>query len=175
MVLLAVMSHFLPLSGVSAVEQEWIPQLLPQYCHFGSPLEVPPPWFCSSTGTIKCHCPSTFCTFSKDEQRAEQCVCLLLSKCCVSPLQSVWVGSCQRWRWNIPMALSVTNYFPGFCLRDRYFSKTGIVTSITIEPPSFYCSSCTKAGTMAPPSGQTWQEHWALCSDDCCVCSAGLS
>uniref|UniRef100_A0A3Q4BCM2 RNA helicase n=1 Tax=Mola mola TaxID=94237 RepID=A0A3Q4BCM2_MOLML len=48
------------MKGVSAVEQEWIPQLLPQYCHFGSPLEVPPPWFCSSTGTIKCHCPSTF-------------------------------------------------------------------------------------------------------------------
>uniref|UniRef100_A0A8C9YLN9 Activating signal cointegrator 1 complex subunit 3 n=1 Tax=Sander lucioperca TaxID=283035 RepID=A0A8C9YLN9_SANLU len=46
--------------GVSAIEAEWIPELLPQYCHFGSPLESPSPWLCSSTGTIKCHRSSTF-------------------------------------------------------------------------------------------------------------------
>ncbi|KAM8887442.1 putative ATP-dependent RNA helicase DHX37 isoform 2-T3 [Spinachia spinachia] len=46
--------------GVSAVEAEWIPELLPQYCHSGSPLESPSPWFCSSTGTIRCLRPSTF-------------------------------------------------------------------------------------------------------------------
>ncbi|XP_044050991.1 probable ATP-dependent RNA helicase DHX37 [Siniperca chuatsi] len=46
--------------GVSAVEAEWVPQLLPQYCHFGSPLDSPSPWFCSSTGSIKCHRSSTF-------------------------------------------------------------------------------------------------------------------
>lgn len=46
--------------GVSAVEAEWVPQLLPQYCHFSSPLESPSPWFCSSTGTVRCHRPSTF-------------------------------------------------------------------------------------------------------------------
>ncbi|XP_075954925.1 putative ATP-dependent RNA helicase DHX37 [Anarhichas minor] len=46
--------------GVSAVEAEWIPELLPQYCHSGSPLESPSPWFCSSTGTIRCHRPSIF-------------------------------------------------------------------------------------------------------------------
>uniref|UniRef100_A0A7N9ANV4 RNA helicase n=1 Tax=Mastacembelus armatus TaxID=205130 RepID=A0A7N9ANV4_9TELE len=46
--------------GVSAVEAEWVPQLLPQYCHFSPPLESPPPRFCSSTGTIRCHRSSTF-------------------------------------------------------------------------------------------------------------------
>ncbi|XP_040898329.1 probable ATP-dependent RNA helicase DHX37 [Toxotes jaculatrix] len=46
--------------GVSAVESEWVPQLLPQYCHFSPPLESPSPWFCSSSGTIRCHCSSTF-------------------------------------------------------------------------------------------------------------------
>ncbi|XP_069379136.1 probable ATP-dependent RNA helicase DHX37 [Paralichthys olivaceus] len=46
--------------GVSAVEANWVPQFLPQYCHFSSPLESPSPWFCSSTGTIKCHRSSTF-------------------------------------------------------------------------------------------------------------------
>ncbi|XP_035514714.1 probable ATP-dependent RNA helicase DHX37 [Morone saxatilis] len=48
------------MKGVSAVEAEWVPELLPQYCHFGSPLESPSPWFCSSTGTIRCHRSSTF-------------------------------------------------------------------------------------------------------------------
>uniref|UniRef100_A0A8C7VIQ9 RNA helicase n=1 Tax=Oncorhynchus mykiss TaxID=8022 RepID=A0A8C7VIQ9_ONCMY len=46
--------------GVSAVEPEWVPQLLTQYCHFGSPLETPSPWLCASTGRVKCHCTSTF-------------------------------------------------------------------------------------------------------------------
>ncbi|RVE67907.1 hypothetical protein OJAV_G00086520 [Oryzias javanicus] len=46
--------------GVSAVEAEWVPQFLPQYCHFGAPLESPLPWFCSSSGTVRCHCSSTF-------------------------------------------------------------------------------------------------------------------
>ncbi|XP_070759651.1 probable ATP-dependent RNA helicase DHX37 [Enoplosus armatus] len=46
--------------GMSAVEAQWVPQLLPQYCHFGSPLDSPSPWFCSSAGTIKCHRSSTF-------------------------------------------------------------------------------------------------------------------
>ncbi|XP_061586057.1 probable ATP-dependent RNA helicase DHX37 [Cololabis saira] len=46
--------------GVSAVEAEWVPRLLPQYCHLGPAHESPVPWFCCSTGTIRCHRPSTF-------------------------------------------------------------------------------------------------------------------
>ncbi|KAG9354555.1 hypothetical protein JZ751_001267 [Albula glossodonta] len=46
--------------GVSAVEQDWIPQLLPQYCHFGKPLETPAPYLCPETGRVKCHRDSTF-------------------------------------------------------------------------------------------------------------------
>ncbi|NXK54391.1 DHX37 helicase, partial [Chauna torquata] len=45
---------------VSAVEPEWIPALLPPYCHFGKPLENPPPSYCPETGRIRCHRPSVF-------------------------------------------------------------------------------------------------------------------
>ncbi|XP_069727447.1 probable ATP-dependent RNA helicase DHX37 [Phaenicophaeus curvirostris] len=48
------------MKGVSAVEPEWIPALLPPYCHFGKPLENPPPSFCPETGRIRCHRPSVF-------------------------------------------------------------------------------------------------------------------
>ncbi|XP_029686000.1 probable ATP-dependent RNA helicase DHX37 isoform X2 [Takifugu rubripes] len=48
------------MKGVSAVEAEWIPKLLPQYCHLGPTLESPSPWLCSSSGTIRCHRSSTF-------------------------------------------------------------------------------------------------------------------
>uniref|UniRef100_A0AAV2MNS0 ATP-dependent RNA helicase DHX37-like C-terminal domain-containing protein n=1 Tax=Knipowitschia caucasica TaxID=637954 RepID=A0AAV2MNS0_KNICA len=47
-------------AGVSAVEAQWVPQLLPQYCHFSPPLDAPAPWLCSSSGTIRCQQPSTF-------------------------------------------------------------------------------------------------------------------
>ncbi|XP_066545535.1 putative ATP-dependent RNA helicase DHX37 [Amia ocellicauda] len=46
--------------GISAVEANWIPQLLPQYCHFGKPLETPPPRLCPDSGRVRCHCESTF-------------------------------------------------------------------------------------------------------------------
>ena len=46
---------------MSAVEPEWIPALLPPYCHFGKPLEDPPPSYCPETGRIRCHRPSVFC------------------------------------------------------------------------------------------------------------------
>uniref|UniRef100_A0A8D2P7R4 Activating signal cointegrator 1 complex subunit 3 n=1 Tax=Zosterops lateralis melanops TaxID=1220523 RepID=A0A8D2P7R4_ZOSLA len=48
------------MKGVSAVEPEWIPALLPPYCHFGKPLENPPPSYCPGTGRVLCHRPSVF-------------------------------------------------------------------------------------------------------------------
>ncbi|NXP79185.1 DHX37 helicase, partial [Ramphastos sulfuratus] len=48
------------MKGVSAVEPEWIPVLLPPYCHFGKPLENPPPSYCRETGRVRCHRPSVF-------------------------------------------------------------------------------------------------------------------
>ncbi|NXI45676.1 DHX37 helicase, partial [Galbula dea] len=48
------------MKGVSAVEPEWIPVLLPTYCHFGKPLESPSPSYCPETGRIRCHRPSVF-------------------------------------------------------------------------------------------------------------------
>ncbi|KAK6483668.1 putative ATP-dependent RNA helicase DHX37 [Huso huso] len=48
------------MKGVSAVEPEWVPVLLPQYCHFGKPLETPGPRYCSETGRVRCHRESTF-------------------------------------------------------------------------------------------------------------------
>uniref|UniRef100_A0A8C6Y8J9 Activating signal cointegrator 1 complex subunit 3 n=1 Tax=Naja naja TaxID=35670 RepID=A0A8C6Y8J9_NAJNA len=48
------------MKGVSAVEPEWIPLLLPPYCHFEKPLEEPPPFYCPETGHVRCHRPSVF-------------------------------------------------------------------------------------------------------------------
>ncbi|MEE6514218.1 hypothetical protein FKM82_022233 [Ascaphus truei] len=48
------------MKGLSAIEAEWIPVLLPQYCHFGAPLENPPPFYCPESGRVKCHRESTF-------------------------------------------------------------------------------------------------------------------
>ncbi|KAG5840982.1 hypothetical protein ANANG_G00194730 [Anguilla anguilla] len=45
---------------VSAVDRDWIPQLLPMYCHFGKPLETPAPRICPDSGRVRCHRESTF-------------------------------------------------------------------------------------------------------------------
>lgn len=48
------------MQGLTTIEPEWIPLLLPQYSHYGKPLDTPPPRYCPDTGQIKCHRGSTF-------------------------------------------------------------------------------------------------------------------
>ncbi|XP_034954126.1 probable ATP-dependent RNA helicase DHX37 [Zootoca vivipara] len=48
------------MKGISAIEPEWIPLLLPPYCHFEKPLESPPPFYCPEMGRVRCHRPSVF-------------------------------------------------------------------------------------------------------------------
>lgn len=50
-----------PPAGVSAVEIQWIPVLLPNYCQFNKPLEEPPPAYCPEKGRVLCHRDSVFC------------------------------------------------------------------------------------------------------------------
>lgn len=48
-------------SGVSTVEIQWIPSLLPSYCQFDVPLEEPAPTYCPESGRVLCHRASVFC------------------------------------------------------------------------------------------------------------------
>ncbi|XP_060641566.2 probable ATP-dependent RNA helicase DHX37 [Anolis sagrei] len=48
------------MKGISVIEPEWIPLLLPPYCHFEKPLDNPPPSYCPETGRVRCHRPSVF-------------------------------------------------------------------------------------------------------------------
>ncbi|XP_066303356.1 probable ATP-dependent RNA helicase DHX37 [Branchiostoma lanceolatum] len=45
---------------VAAVEQEWIPLLVPNLCTFSEPVKDLPPTFDNDTGRVKCHRTSTF-------------------------------------------------------------------------------------------------------------------
>lgn len=47
--------------GVSTVDMQWIPVLLPSYCQFDKPLEEPPPTYCPEKGRMLCHRASVFC------------------------------------------------------------------------------------------------------------------
>ncbi|XP_077015676.1 putative ATP-dependent RNA helicase DHX37 isoform X2 [Tamandua tetradactyla] len=48
------------MKGVSAVEMQWIPALLPTYCQFNKPLEEPSPSYCPERGRVLCHRTSVF-------------------------------------------------------------------------------------------------------------------
>ncbi len=45
---------------VSAVEEDWLPRLVPEYCSFSTPLDNPPPFFAPDSGTVKCHMTGTY-------------------------------------------------------------------------------------------------------------------
>ncbi|XDB59287.1 hypothetical protein AB1E18_012686 [Capra hircus] len=48
------------MKGVSTVDMQWIPVLLPSYCQFDKPLEEPPPTYCPEKGRMLCHRASVF-------------------------------------------------------------------------------------------------------------------
>ncbi|EHB01493.1 Putative ATP-dependent RNA helicase DHX37 [Heterocephalus glaber] len=48
------------MKGVSAVDERWIPALLPAYCQFEPPLEKPAPTYCPESGRVLCHRASVF-------------------------------------------------------------------------------------------------------------------
>ncbi|KAM6166718.1 putative ATP-dependent RNA helicase DHX37 [Erethizon dorsatum] len=48
------------MKGVSAVDEQWIPVLLPAYCQFEPPLEEPAPAYCPESGRVLCHRTSVF-------------------------------------------------------------------------------------------------------------------
>ncbi|KAL7885142.1 hypothetical protein AOLI_G00079120 [Acnodon oligacanthus] len=48
------------MKGVCAVQPDWIPKLIPQYCHFSGPEQNPAPWYCPLSGRVKCQQQSTF-------------------------------------------------------------------------------------------------------------------
>ena len=55
-----VLACFCFFSGVMAVQEAWLPQLVPQFCKFLEPLELPPPTFDPNTSTIRCHMSCTY-------------------------------------------------------------------------------------------------------------------
>ncbi|KAM4810129.1 putative ATP-dependent RNA helicase DHX37 [Rhinophrynus dorsalis] len=96
------------MKGVSAIEPEWIPALLPQYCHFGNPLEDPPPFYCPESGRIRCHCPSTFYRVRWQ-------------------LPAVVV--------DYPEGLDRYKYFAKFLLEGKVINKLGSYTSVLLSTP----------------------------------------
>ncbi|KAM3938487.1 putative ATP-dependent RNA helicase DHX37 isoform 2-T2 [Leptodactylus fuscus] len=97
------------MKGVSAIEPEWIPVLLPQYCHFGDPLEDPPPIYCLTSGRVKCHRESTFYRVGWQ-------------------LPAVEV--------DYPEGLDRYKYFAKFLLEGKVIEKLGSYTSILLSSPA---------------------------------------
>lgn len=93
---------------VSSIESEWIPALLPQYCHFRDPLEDPPPFYCHASGRVKCHRESSFYRVGWQ-------------------LPAVEV--------DYPEGLERYKYFAKFLLEGKVIKKLGTYTSILLSNP----------------------------------------
>ncbi|NXA37330.1 DHX37 helicase, partial [Eudromia elegans] len=105
------------MKGVSAVEPEWIPVLLPPYCHFGKPLENPPPSYCPETGRIRCHRPSVFYRVSW-------------------PLPAVEV--------DYPEGLDRYKYFATFLLEGKVIEKLASYRKCLLSSPAIMLKTWSK-------------------------------
>uniref|UniRef100_A0A8C5PBB8 Activating signal cointegrator 1 complex subunit 3 n=1 Tax=Leptobrachium leishanense TaxID=445787 RepID=A0A8C5PBB8_9ANUR len=105
------------MKGVSSIEPEWIPALLPQYCHFGNPLEKPPPYYCTESGMVKCHRQSSFYRIGWQ-------------------LPAVVV--------NYPAGLDCYKYFAKFLLEGKVIKKFGSYTNMLLSSPLTMIKSWAK-------------------------------
>lgn len=101
--------------GVSEVEEQWIPALLPTFCQFQAPLEEPAPTYCPERGRVQCHRASVFC-----ECRPARCPpspsCASLTS---SVPQTAWAGRCPPSRWISPKASTAISTLPASCWKGR--------------------------------------------------------
>ena len=58
-----IIPRFSILTGVTAIEPEWLPILVPHLCTFSKPLEQPIPTYHEESGSVHCHMSSTFGEF----------------------------------------------------------------------------------------------------------------
>ncbi|CAI9590865.1 unnamed protein product [Staurois parvus] len=105
------------MKGVSSIESEWIPALLPQYCHFADPLEDPPPFYSAETGRVKCHRTSTFYRVGWQ-------------------LPAVLI--------DYPDGLDRYRYFAKFLLEGKVVKKLGSYTKILLSSPTTMLKSWAK-------------------------------
>ncbi|KAM5199449.1 putative ATP-dependent RNA helicase DHX37 isoform 2-T2 [Hipposideros larvatus] len=97
------------MKGVSTVEVQWIPVLLPSYCQFDKPLEEPPPAYCPEKGRVLCHRASTFYRVGW-------------------PLPAVLV--------DFPEGLDCYKHFARFLLEGQVFPKLALYQGCLLSSPS---------------------------------------
>lgn len=97
------------MKGVSTVEIQWIPALLPSYCQFDKPLEEPPPSFCPDTGRVLCHRASVFYRVSW-------------------PLPAIQV--------DFPEGIDCYKHFARFLLEGQVFCKLASYKSCLLSSPN---------------------------------------
>lgn len=97
------------MKGVSTVEIQWIPSLLPSYCQFEEPLEEPAPAYCTESGRVLCHRASVFYRVGW-------------------PLPAVQV--------DFPEGIDRYKYFARFLLEGQVFHKLLSFKSCLLSSPS---------------------------------------
>ncbi|XP_010366724.2 probable ATP-dependent RNA helicase DHX37 [Rhinopithecus roxellana] len=97
------------MKGVSSVEVQWIPALLPSYCQFDKPLEKPAPTYCPERGRVLCHRASVFYRVGW-------------------PLPAIEV--------NFPEGIDCYKHFARFLLEGQVFRKLASYQSCLLSSPS---------------------------------------
>lgn len=97
------------MKGVSTVEIQWIPSLLPSYCQFDAPLEEPAPTYCPESGRVLCHRASVFYRVGW-------------------PLPAVQV--------DFPEGIDRYKYFARFLLEGQVFRKLASFKSCLLSSPN---------------------------------------
>lgn len=144
--LAAVLSPLSRPPGVSAVEAQWIPVLLPSYCQFEKPLEEPPPAYCPEKGRVLCHRASVFCELGQlpgglglpwtRSRTLHWEVCVCLGWCHRRPRLRLVLG--RLWgSLMVPrsLAAAVQIVSAGHCLRSRWISRRASTATSTL--PAF--------------------------------------
>uniref|UniRef100_A0A7N5JUP7 DEAH-box helicase 37 n=1 Tax=Ailuropoda melanoleuca TaxID=9646 RepID=A0A7N5JUP7_AILME len=113
------------MKGVSAVEVQWIPVLLPSYCQFDKPLEEPPPAYCPEKGRVLCHRASVFYRVGW-------------------PLPAVQVG--------FPEGIDCYKHFARVLLEGQVFHKLASYRGCLLSSPSTMLKTWASSKKTLPPS-----------------------
>lgn len=122
------------------MQADWIPKLLPQYCHFSGPEQSPAPWYCTLSGKVKCQQQSTFCKTTPYPLTLlplfDLFLCLVYFTVCICIYSQSWMeASCHwdgsSWRpWAIQTVCQVSAGRTGTWLCESVVVQTQIRKTI---------------------------------------------
>ena len=139
-------------TGVTVVDEEWLPEFAPNYCTFSKPLEQPPPAYDVTSDCVTCHRSCTYGSSSLTFVRTNCISYWCKQRYYIHRLTELFPGA-HSWlipatELPYPVGVDQIRHFARFFLEGEVFPKLKDFTPLLLSRPVTMVKSWAKYETL---------------------------